>query len=279
MRGTYGVLPNLPATPGLEGVGTVEAIGADVTGIQPGTRVIPLGAGGTWSEYAVTPATNAIVVPNELTDDVAAQFVVNPFTAWIMTVEELKMQPGEWLIQTAAGSTLGRMIIQIAKHRGFKTINLVRRREQADELFEIGADAVICTEDENLEARINEITDGRGVSKAIDAVGGETGAAVARQLNNNATMLVYGALSQKPLTLDPRSLIFKGTNVRGFWLNHWFESAAPEKVQQVSFELMQLMLAGVIILSVEAVYPFEEFQAAVLHSETPGRSGKILIVN
>jgi NADPH:quinone reductase-like Zn-dependent oxidoreductase len=94
-----------------------------------------------------------------------------------MTVEELALQPGEWLLQTAAGSTLGRVVLQIARRRGFKTINVVRRREQAEELKTLGADACICTDEEDIPERVREITGKEGLRKAIDAVGGETGAA------------------------------------------------------------------------------------------------------
>src|SRR5436305_937432 len=102
VHGLYGSLPNLPATPGLEGMGEVAAVGDGVGHFRAGQRVIPLGVPGTWQEYLLAPESQLLPVPDAINDRTAAQFVVNPLTAWIMTVEELSLEPGEWLLQTAA---------------------------------------------------------------------------------------------------------------------------------------------------------------------------------
>jgi NADPH:quinone reductase-like Zn-dependent oxidoreductase len=81
-----------PATPGLEGMGEVAAVGEGVTHLSAGQRVIPLGVAGTWAEYVIAPAMQLIPVPDAVNDQTAAQFVVNPLTAWIMTVEELGLR-------------------------------------------------------------------------------------------------------------------------------------------------------------------------------------------
>src|SRR5581483_1066272 len=149
IQGLYGALPQLPATPGFEGVGIIETLGSGVEGFSVGQRVIPLGTPGTWQEYMIVRAKSMLPVPDPINNETAAQFVVNPVTAWVMVTEDLKVGKGEWLLQTAAGSTLGRIVIQIGKLRGFKTINIVRRREQIDELKQIGANEVICSTDES----------------------------------------------------------------------------------------------------------------------------------
>src|SRR5260370_30439751 len=130
VRGLYGSLPNLPATPGLEGMGEVAAVDDGVKHLRPGQRVIPLGVQGTWQEYILASSAQLIPVRHGVSDQAAAQFVVNPLTAWIMTMEELALKPDEWLLQTAAGSTLGRVVLQNSHLRRFMTINVVRRREQ-----------------------------------------------------------------------------------------------------------------------------------------------------
>src|SRR5215210_996274 len=91
VRGLYGALPKLPATPGLECMGEVAAVGDGVTNLRPGQRVIPLGVQGTWQEYILAASGQLIPVPDSVSDQTAAQFVVNPLTAWIMTVEELSL--------------------------------------------------------------------------------------------------------------------------------------------------------------------------------------------
>jgi NADPH:quinone reductase len=278
VRGLYGSLPKLPATPGLEGTGEVAAVGDGVKHLRLGQRVIPLGVQGTWQEYILTSSAQLIPVPDGVSDQTAAQFVVNPLTAWIMTIEELALKPGEWLLQTAAGSTLGRVVLQIARLRGFKTINVVRRREQVEELRALGADEVICTADENLKERVKEISGKAGLTKAIDAVGGETGAAVSQALGRGGVMLVYGALSMEPMPIDSGRMIFATTTIRGFWLPQWLGAAPPERQQTVTGELLRSMAANEIVSPVEAEYPLADALAAVAHAERPGRSGKVLLV-
>lgn len=278
VRGFYGALPKLPATPGLEGMGEVAAVGEGVTNLRPGQRVIPLGVQGTWQEYILAAPAQLIPVPDAISDRTAAQFVVNPLTAWIMTIEELSLKPGEWLLQTAAGSTLGRVVLQIAALRGFKTINVVRRRDQAEELKSLGADEVIATDDEDIVERVKEITGKTGLTKAIDAVGGETGAAAMRSLGRGGVMLVYGLLSGEPIAVDGGRMIFTTTTLRGFWLGEWLRSAAPERQQAVTSEMLRSMASNEIVPPVEAEYPLADVLSAVAHAERPGRSGKVLLV-
>ena len=279
VRGLYGALPETPATPGLEGMGEVAAAGEGVAHLRAGQRVIPLGVPGTWAEYVVAPAERVIPVPDAVSDQAAAQFVVNPLTAWIMTVEELALRPGEWLLQTAAGSTLGRVVLQIARQRGFRTINVVRRREQAEELLALGADACVSTDEEDVAERVREVVGGEGLRKAIDAVGGETGAAVLRSLSRGGVMLVYGLLSGRPIPVDGGRMIFTSTTVRGFWLGEWMRSAPPERQLAVTSEMLRLMASREVVPPVEAEYTLAEVLAAAAHSERPGRSGKVLLVS
>jgi NADPH:quinone reductase-like Zn-dependent oxidoreductase len=259
-------------------MGEVAAVGEGVGHLSAGQRVIPLGVSGTWQEYLVAPAAQLVPVPDGVSDQTAAQFVVNPLTAWIMCVEELALKPGEWLLQTAAGSTLGRVVLQIARLRGFKTINVVRRREQAEELKALGADECISTDEEDIPARVREITGREHLTKAIDAVGGETGAAVMRALGRGGVLIVYGLLSGEPMPVDGGRMIFNSATLRGFWLGEWMRSAPAERRQAVTAEMLGAMAASEIVPPVEAEYPLTEVLAAVEHSERPGRSGKVLLV-
>ncbi len=279
VSGEYGRLPSLPATPGFEGVGRVEALGDGVTGVQPGARVVPMGAGGTWAEAVVADAARLVPVPDGVSDEAAAQFVVNPVTAWVMLADELGMDPGDWLFQTAAGSTLGRIVIQLGKLRGLRTINLVRRREQADELLALGADAVLVESDgDEVIGRVRELTGGKGVKGALDAVGGEAGGLALQALRPGGTLLVYGMLSREPLPLHNGEMLFRGLTARGFWLTHWFRRATPAHVAATLGTVMNLMSTGDLAPPVEASYDLADYRAAVAHAERPGRSGKVLLV-
>jgi NADPH:quinone reductase len=123
-----------------------------------------------------------VPISRHVPNDQAATFFINPATAYIMTRLVLRVPPGAWLVQTAAGNTLGRMVIRLGRHFGFRTINVVRRRQQAEELLQVGGDAAIAAESESIEDRVQELTSGEGVSFALDAVGDTTGSAVARSL-------------------------------------------------------------------------------------------------
>lgn len=277
VAGLYGRLPKLPATPGNEGVGVIDKLGDGVKGFSIGQRVIPLNANGTWKEYAVVNTQWLIPVPDEVSDQTAAQFIVNPVTAWVMLVEELGLKEGDWLLQTAAGSTLGRIVLQIAQLKGYKTINFVRRKEQVDELKALGADVVICTGDDDVLEQVHSATDGKGAQGAIEAVGGTTGTLAMQSLRAGGTMLVYGLLSGQPSELNWGEMLFKGITVKGFWLTHWFRVTPPPQVATTLGELMGLMAQGHLTPPVEAEYDLADIEKAVIHSETPGRSGKVIL--
>ncbi len=276
VSGEYGRLPSLPATPGFEAVGRIDALGEGVAGWQIGQRAIPLSAGGTWCDAVVADAARIVPVPDAVSDTTAAQFVVNPVTAWVM-LDELRLQPGDWLVQTAAGSTLGRLVIQIAQMRGYRTINLVRRPEQSAELLALGGDVAFCTAETDVVARVREITGGRGAAGALEAVGGAAGALALAALRPGGVMLVYGMLGGDPLPLHNGEMLFRGLTVRGFWLLHWFRQTPPAQVAATLGEVMQHMAAGHLVPPVEAEYDLADFQAAVAHAERPGRQGKVLL--
>src|SRR6516225_187686 len=136
VRGGYGYRPKLPATPGTEGVGIVEAGRGLLGRLRVGHRVAVLNeTGGNWQEKVVVSALRVVPLSRHVRDGQAATFFVNPATAFIMTRLILKVPPRAWLLQTAAGSALGRMVIGLGRHFGFRTINVVRRRRQAEELL------------------------------------------------------------------------------------------------------------------------------------------------
>jgi NADPH:quinone reductase-like Zn-dependent oxidoreductase len=279
VRGAYGRLPRLPATPGFEGVGIVEASGGGLLGrLRRGRRVAVLnGQGGTWQEQVVIPARQAVPVASRITDEQAAAFFVNPASVLAMTRNILKVPRGAWLLQTAAGSALGRMVLRLGQSAGFRTINVVRRREQAEELLQLGGDAAICTSDESIEERTRVITGGAGAGFVLDAVGGATGSAAARALAVGGRMLVYGTLSEEPLAIEPRFLMAGDRRIEGFWLSNWVRSQGPLTMLRLFRRINRLLAAGVLATEVGASFPLEEIKAAVKQAEMPGRSGKVLL--
>src|SRR5229473_2478439 len=146
MRGRFGRQPTLPASPGIECVGVVEGLGSGVGGPAPGTRVVLLNVWGSWRELIVSPAERVIPVPGDLSDEDAAQPLVNPVTAWVMTMVEHDLKPGDWLAQTAAGSTVGQLVLQLARSERFRTVNLVCRLLLEKKKKELGGVVVINRE-------------------------------------------------------------------------------------------------------------------------------------
>ena len=176
IRGRYGFTPEFPTVPGIESVGVIDELGSGTDGLTDGQRVVTIGVTGTWQEYVVADAEQVLPVPVGMSNSTAAQLLSNPLTAVILTSDELDVRPGEWLLQTAAGSTVGQLVIQLGAHVGFKTLNVVRRRSAVEDIVALRGTAVICTEDEDVRVRVAEVAGHDGVSKAIDCVSGQVGA-------------------------------------------------------------------------------------------------------
>jgi NADPH:quinone reductase-like Zn-dependent oxidoreductase len=278
VRGVYGRLPRLPATPGFEGVGVVEASGGGFLGWRvKGRRVAVLNAdSGNWAEQVVIPARQAVPLPDDVPDEQAACFFVNPATAFLMVTQSLQVPPGAWLLQTAAGSALGKMVIRLGKHLGFRTINVVRRDDTARHLSDHGADAVINSAREDVHERVEAITEGKGVKYALDAVGGEVGSRVLSCLAPGGKLVIYGSLSFEAIHVDSRFLIFGSKKVEGFWLTDWVRAQNPLTLLRLFGKITQLMRQKVLTSDVAGVFPLEQAAEAVRQVEQPGRLGKVL---
>jgi NADPH:quinone reductase-like Zn-dependent oxidoreductase len=163
VRGRYGYQPELPASPGIEAVVIVEAVGPGVQGPTVGTRVVFVHTWNTWREQVVCPVDRLVPVPDGLDDPAAATSYTNPLTAWALTRSTHNLKDGDWLLQTAAASSVGKLVLQLAQQYRFKTINVIRRREQETIIRSLGGNEVICTADEDLGARLQELTAGKGV--------------------------------------------------------------------------------------------------------------------
>lgn len=279
VRGQYGKRPSLPAVPGFEGVGVVEEVGPGLLGrLRRGKRVAVLNShSGNWQEQVLVPARQVVPVAREIPDEQAAAFFVNPATAVVLTRWQLAVPPGAWLLQTAAGSALGRMVIRLGQHDGFRTINIVRRPEQAAELQRAGADAVICTANESIEERVKALTGGEGVRYALDAVGGEMGSAAARALGTGGRLIVYGTLSGEPLTVGPRELLVGNQRIEGFWLSNWVKQQGVLTMLRLFRTINRLMKEGVLTSEIGATFPLDQIVAAVRQANQPGRPGKVLL--
>ena len=223
------------------------------------------------------PARQARPVADDLPDEQVASFFVNPATVLAMVRHVLAVPRGEWLLQSAAGSQLGRMIIRLARHDGIKTINVVRRREAIDELKALGGDAVISSSDGPIEEQVRRIVGADGVKFALDPVGGDTGTGVFQSLAADGRMLVYGTLSQEPLRIDPRLMIAGKRVVEGFWLGHWMQQRSIPAALRLFREIARLIRAGVLATESGPSFPLDAIGDAVREADAVGRRGKVLL--
>lgn len=279
VSGNYGLKPRLPATPGFEGVGVVERAGGGLLGwLRKGKRVAVINdRRGNWGEYTVTAARQVVPVPDDIPDEQAANFFVNPATAVVLTRHLLRVPTGAWLLQSAAGSALGKMVIRLGRKYGFRTLNVVRRREQADELKRLGADEVLVEADGPLPPRVLQATGGGGVLHAIDPVGGETGTQVVQSLGRGGRAVLFGVLSGEPVRVDPRFLITGSKRVEGFWLADWMKRQSIPQALRLMRDVRALLREGVLATDVAQVYPLDRVREAVAHAAAPGKGGKVLL--
>ena len=285
VRGRYGYQPELPASPGIEAVGIVEALGPGVQAPMVGTRVVFVNTWNTWREQIVCPADRLVPVPDHLDDEAAAASYINPLTAWALTISAHKLKEGDWLLQTAAASSVGKFVLQLAQRYRFKTINVIRRREQESIIRKLGGDEVICTADEDLRARLQELTAGKGIERAIDCVAGDVGAEIVRNLAPGGTMLVYGALSSHRQT-DPAKflmplfaprLIYSTATVRGWWLPRWVPSQPLAEVRSATSNLLTMLSKRALTPPTSVRYSVKDFHEAVRLADGEAGQEKVLL--
>lgn len=277
IEGRYGAEPlTLPATPGVGAYGIVDAIGEGVTRLAVGDAVLPVG-GGFWTDTLILHERMAPKAPKGANPEQAALMRANPGTAHLMLTDMVDLQPGDWVVQNAANSNVGRMVIRFAREMGLHTVNIVRRADVAETLKADGADAVIVDEGQDIAAEISEAA--KDAPKlALDAVGGAATRALAASLADRGTVVTYGLLSGQPNEADARDVVFRDIRLRGFWLFDWYRTATPDKMRDLHGFLEAKLADGVLQTDVDARYPLSQIKEAVAHAARDGRNGKILLI-
>ncbi|WP_050930067.1 zinc-dependent alcohol dehydrogenase family protein [Aestuariivita boseongensis] len=276
IEGRYGAEPiTLPATPGVGAYGIVDAVGEGVTRLSVGDAVLPVG-GGFWADTLILHERMAPKAPAGADPEQAALMRANPGTAHLMLSDIVDLQPGDWVVQNAANSNVGRMVIRFARERGLHTVNIVRRADVAEALTADGADVVIVDEGQDLAAAITAAADG-APKLALDAVGGTATRALGAALADRGTVVAYGLLSGQPNEMDARDVVFRDVRLQGFWLFDWYRTATPEKMRDLHAFLEAKLAEGVLQTDVDARYPLDQIKEAVAHAARGGRNGKILL--
>jgi NADPH:quinone reductase-like Zn-dependent oxidoreductase len=194
----------------------------------------------------------------------------NPPTAGLMLSECTPLQPGDWVVQNAANSGVGRSLIALAKLRGLKTINLARDDATFAELTDAGAD-VVHVDDPDAVGDVRAVIGDARVALAVEAVGGPGVARLLELLSDGGWLVSYSWARDEPMWVDTSTLVGKHLTVRGFFVGDF---DYRDKVVPVIREAAPLVADGALVVPVAGVYSLDQIQDAVQHLL---RGGKILL--
>ena len=274
IQGTYGVRPELPCTPGIEGCGVI--IESRDTSFHVKEHVIFIARSNTWSEEIICPASSLLIVPSETPVEQAAMLKVNPLTAWAMLTHYLQLPKGSWVIQNAANSGVGLCVIQIAKLLGLRTINLVRREELIPELLKLGGDIVMLDNAESI-THIKETLKTAPPTLALNAVGGDSALRLMDALAPKGIHVTYGAMSMRSLKVPNKFLIFKGIQLHGFWCTEWMKEKSTTEIKNVFQQLAKWMIRDNLHQTVDSRFHLKDVKQAITRAQENKRNGKVLI--
>ncbi|MEW6403625.1 MAG: zinc-binding dehydrogenase [Chloroflexota bacterium] len=279
LSGAYGFQKLFPIVPGFEGSGTVVAAGS---GLLPrlwmGKRVACAGseAGGAWAEFQIVRAALCVPLQNHLSLEQAATMLVNPLTV-LAFFDIVKRDKHAALVNTAAASALGRMILRLGLRYRVPVINIVRRREQADLLRSLGAEFVLQSDDPTFNQKLRDLMHRLKATLILDAVSGELGRQIMDVAPTGSTAIVYGSLSGKNIEVTIRALSYDRKRVTGFYLPN---RLAQKNILQVFWDMqrVQLLMTKELQTTIQKRFPLSAAQQAVeLYRRNP-TAGKVLLV-
>ena len=274
-KGSYRLKPPLPATPGAECVGRVTAVGSTVTHVQKGDLVINLQRE-NWTQRRRVKGSDAIPLPSGIDLRQAAMVRINPPTAQLMLSDFVDLKPGDWVIQNVANSAVGRLLIVLARQRGLRTVNVVRRPELAAELKTLGGDIVIA-DGEDLALRVAKATGEAAIRLGVEAVGGTATGRLVDCVATDATVVHYGSMSGEDPKVGRSNFIYRGIRLTGFMLGRGLARRSAEQIRAIYADIAAQVMAGKLHAPVDSVYPIEKIKEALAHADKGGRDGKILV--
>ncbi len=280
LAGNYAFQKPFPVVPGLEGSGTVVGAGKGlVPRMWMGKRVACAAAqtsDGAWAEYMVTSAMLCFPLPKKLSLEQGAMLIVNPMTA-LSFFDIAKREKRTAIVNTAAASALGRMIVRLGLQHGLPVINIVRRQEQVELLKSLGARYVLNSLDEDFHDRLRKVAHELNATLILDAVGG----GLTRQLLDaapfGAAVLVYANLSGEPSIFNAETLIFGDKKVAGFFLSNW--AAKKSFISKLWFtQRVKRLATKALQTSVQKRLPLSAAQQALEIYRSNMTAGKVLLV-
>lgn len=229
LAGGYGIKKVYPVVPGFEGSGIVVA---SAKGILPkiwlGKNVACAASpkhNACWAEYMVTSAGSCVPLSKNISLEMGSMMFVYPMIALAFFDLYKKFNPSakktQGIINTAAASALGKMIIKLGKQKEIPVISVARREEQVEMLKAAGADNIVNSSDPDFENQIKELAHRHNATVIFDAVGGEMVQKLLDAAPKGNKLFIYGSLSGEPCKINPAELIFTGNQIQGFWLTGW----------------------------------------------------------
>ncbi|UHQ21857.1 2-enoyl thioester reductase domain-containing protein [Lysobacter sp. 5GHs7-4] len=274
LQGRYAGAATEPATLGLEAVGRVISVGAQVDRLRVGELAILLGQR-NWSELRQVHWSQAMPVPSSVDPLQLAMLKVNPATAAMLLTRFVALDHGDWIVFNAANSGVGRSLIQLARLLGVRTAALARRAELLPALRTHGADLALL-DDEEAPAAVRAAVGDARLPLAADAVGGSATARLLACLDDRGSLVCYGGLQGQPCAIDVRDLVFRDIRVHGFWLTRTLAESDYEQLVPLYRELGDCMRAGRLQLPVAHRYPMHAIADAIAVAALPG-DGKVLV--
>lgn len=266
-----------PFTPGQEGAGTVEAVGAEVDFIKTGDRVTWVGSPCTYAEYAIVPAGIALPIPPGVEPKVAAASMLQGMTAHYLTHSTYGLKQGDTcLVHAAAGGT-GLLITQMAKRLGARVIGTTSTQEKADAARKAGADEMILYTEQDFATEAKRLSDGRGVDVVYDSVGKSTWERSLNSLRPRGTMVSFGNASGPVDPIAPLVLSQKGSLflTRPKLADY---TAAADELRWRGGDVLRWVASGELRIKVDREYGLD--QAGQAHEDLASRStsGKLLLL-
>jgi len=278
--GQYLVQPKLPSKLGYEAAGEVEAVGPGVDTSWVGKTVssvpaFPADAYGVYGEVAIVPASALAEYPAKLSYEEGTSIWMQYLTAYGALVLQGKTGEGDFVLITAASSSVGLAAIEIVKAQGGKSIATTRTSKKKQELLDLGADYVIATEEEDLVAKVMEITGGKGARVVFDPVAGKGLETLAAATASSGILFVYGALATEPTPYPLFAALSKHLTIKGYTLFEVLADAAEfAKAKQYVFDHLE---KGDFKPKVDKTFPLSEIVKAHEYMESNAQIGKIVV--
>ena len=280
MRGFYLEKPELPAGVGYEASGVVDAVGPDVDSAWIGRKVstVPGFSMNRYSvlgEEAIVPATVIAAYPEKLSPAEGTAIWMQYLTAWGGLVNLGKIGRGDFVIISAASSSVGLAAIQITREEGATSIATTRSSKKTSEIRALGADHVIATDEEDLAARVKQITNGKGARVIFDPVAGPFVEKLAEAAAHHGILIEYGSLSLQPTPFPLLVAMEKQLTMRAYTLR---EVNADAELSRVARQYVFDRVAdGRFRVKIAKTFPFAQTADAYRYLESNEQVGKVVI--